>query len=124
VSGTVNPRVLERLARFGSGWIPWGPFVRDPAGGVAQAREALEAAGRNPAGLQVQGTLPVVKGSDGSVDLARTMDGVPALVDAGITDFRAYLPVPDDANAAMDYFAGVVTAFRETVGRSPHPATV
>jgi probable F420-dependent oxidoreductase len=124
VSGTVNPRVLERLARFGSGWIPWGPFVRDPAGGVARAREALEAAGRDPAGLQVQGTLPVVKGSDGSVDLARTMDGVPALVDAGITDFRAYLPVPDDANAAMDYFAGVVTAFRETVGRSPHPATV
>ena len=30
VSGTVNPRVARRLARFGSGWIPWGPVGARP----------------------------------------------------------------------------------------------
>jgi probable F420-dependent oxidoreductase len=122
VSGTLNERVVERVVRFGTGWIPWGPFVREPASGVTRMREALEAAGRDPKALQVQGTLPAVTGSDGALDLPRTLDGVPALVDAGVTDFRAYLPVPKDPNAATDYLAGVVAAFRETVGRSPHPA--
>ena len=30
VSGTINPRVVRRLARFGSGWIPWGRGRRRP----------------------------------------------------------------------------------------------
>jgi hypothetical protein len=29
ISGTVNPRVVNRLARFGTGWIPWGPAAAD-----------------------------------------------------------------------------------------------
>ncbi len=40
VSGTVNPRVVQRLARFGSGWIPWGPAARDVTTGIAQMRDA------------------------------------------------------------------------------------
>ena len=28
ISGTVNKAVARRIARFGSGWIPWGPAIR------------------------------------------------------------------------------------------------
>src|SRR3954470_23995460 len=85
VSGTINPRVVRRLARFGSGWIPWGPAAADPVPGIAELRAALADAGRDPAGLQVTGTLPLVKADGGGLDLDRTMEAVPALADAGLT---------------------------------------
>lgn len=110
VSGTVNPRSMRRLARFGSGWIPWGPDVAGVAASIPAMRQALEDQGRDPAGIQVAGTLPVVAGEDG-VDLDATMAKVPPLVAAGVTDFRAYLPIPAGVDAATEYLAGVVEAF-------------
>lgn len=116
VSGTLNKRVLERIGRFASGWIPWGPDAVDPTVGMAQVREALDAAGRDAKGFQCTASLPTVRGEDG-IDLERTMEAVPAMVQAGVTDFRAYLPIPPDPAAAEDYLAGIVAAFRKTVGR-------
>jgi probable F420-dependent oxidoreductase len=116
VSGTLNPRVIARVARFGSGWIPWGPDALDPTAGLAQLRDALEAAGRTEP-LQVAGTLPAVKDDRGGLDLDRTMDAVPALVDAGITDFRIPFAVPRERAEAAEQLAEVVTAFRAAVGR-------
>ena len=118
VSGTLNDRVIDRLVRFGDGWIPWGPIAREPATGIARVREALSAAGRDTTGFQVQGRLPVVKGSDGSMDLGRTMDGVPALAEAGITDFRAPVSITLEPGAAADHLAEIVSAFRQAVGRT------
>jgi probable F420-dependent oxidoreductase len=118
VSGTLNDRVIDRLVRFGDGWIPWGPDARDPAAGVTRLREALAQAGRDPSGFQVQGRLPVVKGPDGSMDLARTMEGVPALVEAGITDFRAPVSITLEPSVTAEYLAEMVIAFRQAVGRS------
>jgi probable F420-dependent oxidoreductase len=118
VSGTVNRAVVRRLARFGSGWIPWGPSAADLPAGIARMREGVAAAGRDPGELRVVGGLPAVRTDDGGIDVARTMDGVPALVDAGVTDFQANLPVPDDSNAARDYLAEAVAAFRSAVGRA------
>ncbi len=120
VSGTVNPRVIERLARFGRGWVPWGPAARDVAPSIARVRDGLSAAGRDPAGLQVTGGLPVATGPDGKADLDRIMSGVPALVEAGVTDFRVGLRLPEDNQAAGDYLAEVVSTFRSAVGRSQH----
>jgi probable F420-dependent oxidoreductase len=116
VSGTLNPRVIARVVRFGSGWIPWGPDALDPTAGLARLREAMEAAGRSEP-LQVAGTLPAVKDDSGTVDLDRTMDGVPALVEAGVTDLRIPFAVPRDRAEAGDHLAEVVTAFRAAVGR-------
>jgi probable F420-dependent oxidoreductase len=117
VSGTLNKNVLARIVRFGSGWIPWGPDAKDPAASLVRVREALSAAGRDPAGFQVTGALPVAKDASGAIDLGQTMDRVPALVEAGITDFTAGLPVPKDPSKATDYLSEVVTAFRKVVGR-------
>jgi probable F420-dependent oxidoreductase len=118
VSGTVNKRVLERIVRFGSGWIPWGPAARDLESSIPRVREVLAAAGRDVEGFQVAGRLPVVKGDNGEVDLARTMERVPAQVDVGVTDFRLSVPLPDDRHRATDRLAEVVDAFRTAVGAS------
>jgi hypothetical protein len=117
VSGTLNDRVLDRLVRFGAGWVPWGPIARDPVTGIDRVREALAAAGRDASDLQVQGRLPIVKSPDGTVDLARTMEGVPALAEAGITDFRAPVSITLEPSANADYLSEMVAAFRQAVGR-------
>jgi probable F420-dependent oxidoreductase len=118
VSGTVNARVLRRLARFGSGWIPWGPSASDLATAIPEVRAGLEQRDRDPADLRIVGYLPVVRTDDGKPDLGRSMDAVPALVDIGVTDFRAALPIPEGLNAATDYLSTVVKAFRTAVGRA------
>jgi hypothetical protein len=45
------------------------------------------------------------------------MDAVPAMVDAGVTDIRLTLPIPEPLDEATDFLAGVVSAFRTVVGR-------
>ncbi|MEO8694677.1 MAG: TIGR03619 family F420-dependent LLM class oxidoreductase [Acidimicrobiales bacterium] len=117
VSGTVNPRVIKRIARFGSGWIPWGPSAKEVAAAIVQMREGVAATGRDPSDIQIVGNLAPVRGDGGTVDVDRTLEGVPALVDAGVTDVRAGFSIPDDANAAQDYLSDAVQKFRAIVGR-------
>lgn len=118
VSGrSTNARVRERVARFGAGWIPWGDDAADPAAGIARMRVALAAAGRGDEPLLVAGTLPIVRDDDGEVHLERTMAAVPALVRAGVTDFRAAVSTPVELPAATEVLAELVAAFRSTVGR-------
>lgn len=118
ISGSVNPRSMRRLATFGSGWIPWGDAVKDVASGIAAMRDAVQAHGRDPSGLAVVGTLPVVRTGDG-VDLDATMAAVPALVEAGVTDFRAYLPIPATLDGATEYLSDVVGRFSAVTGTEP-----
>jgi probable F420-dependent oxidoreductase len=113
VSGRSSNRLVrERVARFGSGWIPWGDDADDVAGGLDRIREAMADAGRADDALEVAGTLPVVKGADGSLDLAATMAAVPPLVEVGVTDFRVQVRLPDDEAAVGDQLAALVAAFR------------
>jgi probable F420-dependent oxidoreductase len=117
VSGTVNAAVARRLARFGAGWIPWGRSAGDLASAIPEMRAAVEAAGRDPDELRVVGYLPVVR-DDGGVDVKRSMEQVPPLVDVGITDVRAGLPIPHEQDAAIAYLSDAVSAFRSAVGRA------
>jgi hypothetical protein len=105
------------VARFGSGWIPWGPAAADPVTGIAEMHERLAEAGRDPEGLQVTGTLKLVKGDDGALDLDRTMEVVPALAEAGLTDLRIQVRLLDGSSAAVDELSAIVTAFRAAAGR-------
>ena len=118
VSGTVNPRVVRRLARFGTGWIPWGEAAADITSGIARMREELNRVGRDPTDLQVVGILQTVARRDGKLDVARTMLEVPRLVAAGVTDVRLNLPVPDDSQEHFDQLSAVVSAFRMATGRA------
>ena len=111
VSGRVNERVARRLARFASGWIPWGEDAADLPTSIPRMREAVGAAGGDADAIQVAGTLPTVRREDRSLDLDATMERVRPLVEAGVTDFRAYVPVPSVYDAAVDYLRGVADGF-------------
>ena len=117
ISGTLNRNVLRRIARFGSGWIPWGDDARDPAAGLPRVREALEEAGRDPDGFQVTAQLPLKRRDDEGLDLEASFAPVPDWIAAGITDFRLALPLPTEYQAGLDLLSPVVEAFRKAAGR-------
>jgi probable F420-dependent oxidoreductase len=78
ISGrSTNRHVVDRVVRFGAGWIPWAEDAADPVPGIGRLREAMERAGRGAHTLQVTAALP-----DDPGEIAR-------LVGAGVTDFRA-----------------------------------
>ena len=112
VSGTLNDAVVDRIVRFGSGWIPWGEDAKDPATGVARLRRAFDEAGRDMSGFEVPGVLPLVRTTHGGIDLDATMDSVPPLVESGLTDFRLNVSIPVDVEEAIDVLSPIVAAFR------------
>ena len=116
VSGTVNPRAMKRLATYGSGWIPWGPAVADPLGGIAAMRESVASFGRDPSEIEVTAYIPTVRvdpdDPNSAVDFTATMSRAPAMVEAGVTDFKVTLPIPASLGEATDYLGTAVEAFR------------
>jgi probable F420-dependent oxidoreductase len=102
IAGTLHRRNLERLVQHGDAWIPiMGETVAGMADGVRTISDAWSAAGRDPARLQVRGTLGIVPG-----DIARSMESVPELLAAGATDvqapLRAFAREPGDAPKVME----------------------
>jgi probable F420-dependent oxidoreductase len=120
VSGRPHAAVLARVARFGSGWIPWGPEAALDAlpGALATVHAALRDAGRDLAGFDVTATLPLRTGATGHVDLEATLAPAGPLGEIGVTDVRVNLPMSDDAgrDEALDAFGRLVDAHRATVG--------
>jgi probable F420-dependent oxidoreductase len=118
-SGVLHERHLRRVVDLGDGWIPiMGASVDDLRDGASRLRAAFVEAGRDPSSLRVQGSATYVRGDDGRPDLARTLDGVPALVDAGATDVAINLRVfcPDLADAPR-VLKAMATGFAAAVGR-------
>lgn len=108
VSGTVNPRVVRRLARFGSGWIPWGDAADDPRSAIPRMKQALAHAGRADVdSLQVAGTLRFVRDDARVIDPVATAEAAGPLVEAGVTDFRCYF----SQQSGLEEVAAVVEAF-------------
>jgi probable F420-dependent oxidoreductase len=116
VSGRCNPRVARRLARFGSGWIPWGDDAADPGASIPRMRAEVDRAGGDGAALMVLAPLPVRRQENGSLDLAATKDRLPALVEAGVTDVLAQLRTPASYAGALDAYSELVAAFKQTTG--------
>lgn len=106
-SGTTHARNVDRIVRFGDGWIPiMGETVEGVARGAELLRGAFADAGRDPATLRVQGSLPIVRDASGRPDLAGSLAAVPALHAAGATtvnvNFSAFCPDPADAPAVLE----------------------
>ncbi len=117
VSGTVNAASMRRLARFGKGWIPWGPDAADITSGIARMRAAVSAHGRDPDDIEVVSNLGVVSRDDGSFDIEATMSPVPRLLEAGVTDFRLGLRFTPEALDAEQRIRELVDAFDSVTGR-------
>jgi hypothetical protein len=78
---------LARLVDHGDAWIPiMGETTPGIADGVKKIHAAWTDAGREPEGLQVRGPATIVAG-----DIAATMESVPELRAAGVTDVQVPL---------------------------------
>jgi alkanesulfonate monooxygenase SsuD/methylene tetrahydromethanopterin reductase-like flavin-dependent oxidoreductase (luciferase family) len=116
VSGTLNKKVADRLAKYGSGWIPWGDAAVDLTASIPALWQMVEAAGGDPTGLRVVGNIAVHKRDDRSADVAASIDALAPQIAAGVTDFMLRVPLPSAA-AAADIFAEWSSAFRAATGR-------
>ena len=87
--GKFTPRQIRRVVSLGDGWMPYGGLrmtLAQKADAIGRLREAFVAAGRDPASLDICDGLPAVDGS-----VARTLDQVPAHVEAGVNVIRIHL---------------------------------
>jgi probable F420-dependent oxidoreductase len=116
VSGTVHRRSMDRLARFGRGWIPWGDAAADVAGGIARMRAAMRARDRDPEALQVVGALRPARTEGGGLDYRAAFADVPRLRDAGVTDFRVPVVGAADPMERAELFGSIVDEFRKVSG--------
>jgi len=81
-----TPRNVARVVEMGVGWMPVGTDVDALAHGVRVLRDAFAAAGRDPVSLGVRANVPIALGSDGRVDLDRSIaEGIPRASEAGAT---------------------------------------
>ncbi len=112
ISGRMNERVARRIARHGHGWIPWGDDADDLTSSIPKMRDAVARVGGAADDLEVAGTVVLKKGDDRSIDYDATMADVPGLVAAGVTDFRAFVNLPDAYDDAVAYLRPIVEAFR------------
>ena len=117
VSGTLNKKVAERLAKYGSGWIPWGDAALDLTTSIPALWQMVEAAGGDTSGFRVAGNVAVQKRDDGTPDVAGSVEALGSQIDAGVTDFTLRVPLPSAA-AAAEIFAEWSAAFRAATGRS------
>jgi probable F420-dependent oxidoreductase len=102
IGGKLNPRNVDRIVRWGSGWIP-APTdgAKVVAEGVATLRAALEQAGRDPATVRVRVSPRPVRSDDGVLDVEASLRGATRLLESGGTDLFVLLQTwcPDAAQA-------------------------
>ncbi len=84
-AGPLHERNLRRIVALGDGWIPiMGTGADELAAGVARLREALIAAGRDSATVEVSFNVPPVHRGE-RADLAATLESARALGEVGVT---------------------------------------
>ena len=117
ISGTIRDTTVRRLARYGARWIPWGKDDGEMLESLPRMREALAKAGGDGDALQASGPLPAVWGANG-LDIAQTMDKVPARVAAGQTDFMLPFAPSSDPAETEPKLRTIVEAFHAATGRA------
>jgi probable F420-dependent oxidoreductase len=115
VSGTVNKRSARRLAKYGSGWIPWGADAGNLVQTIPAMRALVEAEGGDPS-FGVVGNAVPVRDAEGAIDLAATFRGAAPMVEAGVTDVRVGgVPPADSYDDNVAIYQGIVKAFRDAL---------
>ena len=119
VAGAPHARNIDRLVRYGDGWIPPAyaeltSFSRD----AAIVREAWEQSGRDGM-VEIQGDLDVVTGDNSRPDIARSLaTGAPALLAAGATTINVVLPLfVGRLGRAPAFLEQLMASWNEVAGR-------
>ncbi len=120
--GRFTSRLVHRVGTLGSGWMPFGHSLDEIAEGRAVLAEAMAAAGRDPAQLEVTGILwPLT--ADGTlarkgdtIDIARSLEGVAPLAAAGVDvvgfALHYYCSGPNDVAEVLGALAEGFAAYR------------
>lgn len=108
-SGTMSARTVRRVTELGDGWIPiMGASLNDIRSGAERLR-----AGTNRH-IEVQAPIPLARRDDKTLDIGATIDRVPDLISAGVTNVyinvASLAPSPQAAAGAL---AGFAHAFAE-----------
>ena len=88
IAGTSRTRTIDRVVRFGQGWIPWGSDIADPTDGITRLRQALADAGRDPNELRVETRVNAPGLRAGRPDWDVFRREAERLHAAGVTDLR------------------------------------
>jgi probable F420-dependent oxidoreductase len=87
--GKFTPRQIRRIVTLGDGWMLYGGLrmtLAQKTEAIATLRERFAAAGRDPAALDICDGV-----SEGGGPIARSMDEIPDMAEAGINVFRVHL---------------------------------
>jgi probable F420-dependent oxidoreductase len=117
IGGRARPAVARRLARYGTGWIPWGATPATFLDDVAHMRGLVAAEGADLGAIQIAYPLVNAFLPSGAVDYAAMFADVPMLAAAGVTDFRTLLRVPQEYNAARAMLDELEGRFSAVVAR-------
>jgi probable F420-dependent oxidoreductase len=112
VSGTVNGGAMDRLARHGAGWIPWGDDAADVSGGIARMRAAMTQRQRDPESVQVTTAFEPVLSGDGTIDRDATAARAAPLRLAGVTDFLVGFPRTENPAGLAGKLSAIAAAVR------------
>ncbi len=113
VGGRCNDRVARRLARYASGWIPWGDDASDPAASIPRMRAAVDAAGGDGAALAVLAPVAVRLRDDKAADVNATVDALRGLAAAGVTDVLLQMRPPRSYAEGIEAYAALVAALAD-----------
>ena len=119
VSGTVNNRSMDRLARFGSGGSPGERMPPSSSAAWDGCGTPSPSAGRDPDEVGIVGSLQAEwDEADGTrrLDVGRTMAAVPRLRELGITDFRIAASSLRWRKCTQESLEEVVALFRSAAG--------
>ena len=84
IGGRARPVVARRLARYGSGWIPWGATPATFLDDVAAMRGLIATEGGDPYAIQIAYPLVNAFLPSGAADYAAMFADVPRLAAAGV----------------------------------------
>jgi probable F420-dependent oxidoreductase len=120
VAGSLTPPVVERIVRWGDGWIPiMGSRGDDVAAGVELLRGAYEEAGRDPSTVQARGLVGVRRGDDATIDWSATLRRLERLDEIGVTDVQVMAEsLGADTVQISDNLAILVDEFRSATATS------
>jgi probable F420-dependent oxidoreductase len=110
IGGTLTERNLDRIVRWGSGWIPAPVDGPDTvADGVRRLRTALAETGRDPASVRVRVTPQAVRDEEGNAGVVASLAAGQRLLEAGGTDLfvslMGWCPDPGRATAFLEELA-------------------
>jgi probable F420-dependent oxidoreductase len=112
--GQFTPKLIRRVTTLGDGWLLYGGLglsLEQKKKAIATLKEHCAAAGRPPDTLELCDEVRPIESS-----VERTVEQIPALVEAGVTNVRMHLrrfsKSPDDVLDALEEIVRRVEPFR------------